>query len=74
VGCQSIFGGSRKFFELYRFQEMYVKLINKVNKLNLYIQETQGADIFAVHDKVKGFLKKLTLWQNNIEKQNYVCF
>ncbi|KAL4126484.1 hypothetical protein QTP88_010706 [Uroleucon formosanum] len=38
------------------------------------IRGTQGADIFAVHDKIKGFMKKLTLWQRNIEKQNYDCF
>jgi hypothetical protein len=30
--------------------------------------------MFAVHDKIKGFMKKLTLWQKNIEKQNDDCF
>jgi hypothetical protein len=61
MGRQSIFCGSQTFFELYRFQEMYVKLISKPNKLNLYIQGTQGANIFTVHDKIKGFMKKFTL-------------
>ena len=49
-------------------------IFSKLNELNLYLQGTQGADIFAVHDKIKGFMKKLTLWQSNIEKQNYDCF
>lgn len=49
-------------------------IFSKLNELNLYLQETQGADIFAVHYKIKDFMKKLTLWQNNIEKQNYDCF
>jgi|UniRef100_A0A2S2QVB3 hypothetical protein len=53
---------------------MYAKLISKLEELNLYLQRIQGADIFAVHDKIKGFMKKLTLWQNNIEKQNDDCF
>lgn len=33
-------------------------IFSKLNELNLYSQGTQGADIFAVHDKIKGFLKK----------------
>ncbi|KAL4108255.1 hypothetical protein QTP88_018486 [Uroleucon formosanum] len=49
-------------------------IFSKLNELNLYLKGTQGADIFAVHDKIKGFMKKLTLWQSNIEKQNYDCF
>lgn len=51
-----------------------VDIFSKLNELNLYLQGTQGADIFAVHDNIKGFMKKLTLWQSNIEKQNYDCF
>lgn len=48
-------------------------IFSKLNELNLYLQRT-GADIFAVHEKITGFMKKLTLWQKNIEKQNYDCF
>jgi hypothetical protein len=33
----------------------------KFNELNLYLQGTEGADIFAVHDKIRGFIKKLDL-------------
>ncbi|KAL4148808.1 hypothetical protein QTP88_002960 [Uroleucon formosanum] len=49
-------------------------IFSKLNELNLYLQGTQGADIFAVHEKIRGFMKKLTLWKKNIEKQNYDCF
>jgi len=49
-------------------------IFSKLNELNLYLQGTQGADIFAVHEKIRGFMKKLTLWQKNIEKQNHNCF
>ncbi|XP_050535830.1 zinc finger BED domain-containing protein 5-like [Daktulosphaira vitifoliae] len=49
-------------------------IFSKLNELNLYLQGTERADIFAVHEKIRGFIKKLTLWQNNIEKQNYDCF
>jgi len=39
----------------------------KLNKLNLYLQGTKGTDIFAVHEKIRGFIKKLTLWQKNMK-------
>jgi len=38
-------------------------MFSKLNELNLYLQETKGTDIFAVHEKIRGFMKKLTLWQ-----------
>lgn len=41
-----------------------------LNELNLYLQGTRGADILVVCDKIKSFMKKLTLWQSNIEKQS----
>jgi hypothetical protein len=49
-------------------------IFSKLNELNLYLQGTKGADIFALQDKIKGFMKKLTLWQNNIEKKNCDLF
>ena len=37
-----------------------------LNELNLYLQETEGADMFAAHDKIQNFIKKkkLVLWKN----------
>jgi len=49
-------------------------IFSKLNELNLYLQGTDRADIFAVHIKIRGFMKKLTLWQKNIENKNYNCF
>lgn len=49
-------------------------IFSKLNELNLYLQGTKGTDIFAVHEKIRGFIKKLTLWQKNMEMQNYDCF
>lgn len=61
-------------------EEFILKLVylsnifSKLNELNSYLQGTERADIFTVHDKVRGFMKKLSLWQKNIEKRNYDCF
>lgn len=61
-------------------EEFILKLTNladifsKLNELHLYIQVTERAYIFAVHDKIRGFMKILTLWQKNIEKRKYNCF
>jgi hypothetical protein len=33
-------------------------IFSKLNELNLYLQGTEGADIVAVHDKTRGFIKK----------------
>jgi hypothetical protein len=49
-------------------------IFSKLNELNLYLQGTEGADIFAVHDKIRGFIKKLVLWKKNIEDSKYDCF
>jgi hypothetical protein len=49
-------------------------IFSKHNELNLYLQGTEGADIFAVHDKIRGFIKKLVLWEKNIEDRKYGCF
>jgi hypothetical protein len=40
----------------------------------LYLQGTEGADIFAVHDKIRGFIKKLVLWKKSTEERKYDCF
>jgi len=37
-------------------------IFSKLNELNLYLQGTKGTDIFVVHEKIRGFIKKLTLW------------
>lgn len=31
-------------------------------------------DIFDVHDKIKGFVRKLDLWARNLKNGNYDCF
>ena len=49
-------------------------IFSRLNELNLYLQETEGISIFAVHDKIRGFMKKLVLWKKCINNRNYVCF
>ncbi|XP_066465575.1 zinc finger BED domain-containing protein 5-like [Tiliqua scincoides] len=49
-------------------------IFSKLNELNLYLQVTEGDDIFAVHDKIRGFIKKLVLWKKNVEDCKYDCF
>ena len=54
-------------FVKYLRDEIYSKLIRKylpdifsrINKLNLYLQGTEGISIFEVHDKIRGFIKNL---------------
>lgn len=46
----------------------------KLNELNLYLQGMGDTNIFAVHDKIRGFIKKLILWRNNIEDHKYESF
>ena len=45
-------------------------IFSKLNELNLYLQGAERISIFAVYDKVRGFMKKLVRWKNCIEKQN----
>ncbi|KRY51283.1 Uncharacterized protein T03_4448 [Trichinella britovi] len=40
-----------------------VDICSKLNDLNLYLQGMDAADIFSVHDKIRGFMKKLYLWK-----------
>ena len=49
-------------------------IFSRLNELNLYLQETEDISIFAVHDKIRGFMKKLVLWKNYINNGNYDCF
>ncbi|XP_036358063.1 zinc finger BED domain-containing protein 5-like [Octopus sinensis] len=49
-------------------------IFSKLNDLNLYLQGTEGISIFAIHEKIRGFMKKLVLWKNHINNQNYDCF
>jgi hypothetical protein len=44
----------------------FADMFSKLKELNLYLQGAEGADIFAVHDKIRGFIKKLVLWKKNI--------
>ena len=38
-------------------------IFSRLNELNLYLQGTEGISIFEVHDKIRGFMKKLILWK-----------
>ena len=49
-------------------------IFSRLNELNLYLQGTEGISVFAVHDKIRGFMKKLFLWKNCINDRNYECF
>ena len=70
--------GKCDFAKCLRDEEFILRLtyladiFSKLNKLNLYLQGTQG--IFEVHDKIRGFMKKLALWKNCIDIRNYECF
>ena len=41
-------------------------IFSRLNELNLYLQGTEGISVFAVHDRIRGFMKKLFLWKNCI--------
>ena len=70
--------GKFDFAKCLRDEEFILRLtyladiFSKLNELNLYLQGTQG--IFEVHDKIRGFMKKLALWKNCIDIRNYECF
>lgn len=49
-------------------------IFSKLNELNLYLQGPASPDIFAVHDKIRAFMRKLTLWKGNVEARNFECF
>ena len=49
-------------------------IFSRLNELNLYLQGTKGISIFAIHDKIRGFMKKLVLWKNCINNLNYGYF
>ena len=72
--------GKCDFVKYLRDEESVLKLTYladiflRLNELNLYLQGTEGISIFAVHDKIRGFMKKLVLWKNCINNQNYDCF
>ena len=40
----------------------------------MYLQGTEGISIFAVRDKIRGFMKKLVLWKNCTNNRNHDCF
>ncbi|CAH0759928.1 unnamed protein product [Diatraea saccharalis] len=42
-------------------------IFSKLDELNLYLQGSNGTDIFAIHDKARAFMKKLLLWKSCIE-------
>ena len=49
-------------------------IFSRLNELNLYLQGTGGIGIFAVHDKIRGFMKKVVLWKNCINNRNHNCY
>lgn len=40
----------------------------------MYLQGSNGSDIFAVYDKIRAFMKKLILWESCIKNGKYDCF
>ena len=52
----------------------FADIFSRLNKLNLYLQGSEGISIFEVQDKIRGFMKKLVLWKNCITNRNYDCF
>jgi hypothetical protein len=49
-------------------------VFGKLNDLNVSLQGTGGTHIFSVHDKIRGFKRKLQLWKQYIETENFDCF
>lgn len=72
--------GKTEYIEHLMDEEFILKLtyladiFSKLNELNLYLQGSNGSDIFAVHDKIRAFMKKLLLWKSCIENGKYDCF
>ena len=71
--------GKCDFAKYLRNEEFIVRLtyladiFSRLNELNFYLQGTEGISIFAVHDKIRGFMKKLVLWKNCINNRSYDC-
>ena len=72
--------GKNEYIKRLRDEEFLLKLtyladiFSKLNELNLYLQGSNASDIFAVHDKIRAFMKKLLLWKSCIENEKYNCF
>ncbi|CAF4946235.1 unnamed protein product [Pieris macdunnoughi] len=72
--------GKTEYIEHLTDEEFILKLtyladiFSKLNELNLYLQGSNGSNIFAVHDKIRAFMKKLLLWKSCIEIGKYDCF
>jgi hypothetical protein len=47
---------------------------SKLKEMNLYLGGREGADTFAVQDKIRGFIKKIVLWKKNSDDRKYDCF
>lgn len=72
--------GEENFSTLLRENNFSLKLaylsdiFQKLNHLNTYLQGSTSMDIFEVHDKIRGFVRKLDLWSRNLKNENYDCF
>ena len=57
--------GKCDFVKYLRNKEFILRLtyladiFSRLNQLNLYSQGSEGISIFEVHDKIRGFMKKL---------------
>nr|ABF20543.1 transposase [Aedes aegypti] len=72
--------GKENFSTLLRDKDFSLKIaylsdiFQKLNHLNTYLQGSTSMDIFDVHDKIRGFMRKLDLWSRNLKNGNYDCF
>nr|XP_022921070.1 zinc finger BED domain-containing protein 5-like [Onthophagus taurus] len=71
--------GKNQYLESLLNNEFILKLtyladiFSMLYELNLYLQGSEGYDIFAVHHKIRAFMKKLVLWKRCIEEGKYDC-
>ena len=72
--------GKCDFVKYLRDKEFILRLtcladiFSRLNELHFCLQGSAGINKFDVYDKIRSFMKKLVLWENCINNQNYECF
>lgn len=68
------------FVEWLRDEEFVIRLtylanvFSKMNDLNISLQGIGSTYSFSVHEKIRGFKRKLQLWKQHIKTENFYCF
>lgn len=47
---------------------------SKLSAYSLYLQGSNGSDVFAIHETTGAFMKKVMSWKSCIQQDKYDCF